>query len=329
MVALLWLSSPEKSLPEAFAAAITDQTGKTVWLPDNPKRVISLAPNITELVYALGAQDMLVGRSRFSDYPPQAMALPDVGSYYRPDIESIVALRPDLCIAVSDGTPAIIFDRLSELGIPVFRLNPANLEELRQGILLLGAALGFQEKAAKLVSDMDERLHLVDSDVREALSRYKRRPVVLVQVQASPLIAAGKGTYSGELVVRAGGVNPVRGITPYPRLSTEEILALQPEVILVPGGYDEDPDLGSIPENHGQEAGKALLSYSIPPLSEGIPAARNGRMHALPASLLFRPSLRSLDALETLVPLLFPMPVSNEPASPGKRPETDDSGVNQ
>ena len=303
----------------ARAAVLADQTGKEVRLPDSPQRVVSLAPNITEMVFALGAGDLLVGRSRFSDYPPEALRLPSTGSYYRPDIERIAALRPDLCLAVRDGPPASTLERLERLGIPVFILDPQSLQGVRETLTLLGEALGRRSEAARLAESMDERLRALDARVEQALRRAGKRPVVLLQVQAAPLMGCGRGVYPGELIVRAGGDNPLRGDTPYPRLSMEDLLALRPDVIIAP--EDMEAEAGHA-GGHRADAGTSLAAYQAPPLNRSIPAAQSGRMHALPADLLFRPSPRGLDALEMLIPLLFPgdeaaAPAGEASAAPG------------
>ena len=285
------------------AAVLADQTGRAVLIPDNPQRVVSLAPNITEMVFALGAGELLIGRSRFSNYPPEALRLPALGSYYRPDIERIVALRPDLCLASRDGPPASTLKRLEQLGIPVFIVDPQCLQGVRETLLLLGEALGRQQEAARLAEAMDERLRALDARVEQALRRTGKRPVVFLQVQASPVMGCGPGTYPGELITRAGGENPLRGDRPYPRLSREDLLALRPEVIIA--SEDMGSEAGDA-NGRGTGAETVLAAYQRPPLNRHIPAAQSGRMHILSADMLFRPSLRGLDALESLVPLFFP-----------------------
>ena len=110
------------------AKTAEDQLGREIRVPDDPKRVVALAPSITEIIFALGQQDRLKGTTQFSNYPAEAAKLPKVGSYVRLDLERIVALNPDLCIAIKDGNPKAIIDRLQSLNIPVFAVNPRDLE---------------------------------------------------------------------------------------------------------------------------------------------------------------------------------------------------------
>lgn len=265
----------------ALAVELRDQTGKVVVMPYKARRIVSLAPNITELVFALGAGNAVAGCCQHSNYPPETQSLPRVGSYYRPDLELIVTLRPDLCLAVQDGTPGIVLERLEQLGIPVLTLNPQSLEGLREALLLLGAALDRREEAERLAADMDERLARVDAAVAAHLRLRGHRPTVLVQVQASPFMVAARGTYPAELVERTGGYIPLQGSVMYPRLSAEDLLTLKPDVIIAPGDDARQPE-----SQHG-------AAFAVP-------------VYNVPEDLLFRPSLRSLDALDRIVALLWP-----------------------
>lgn len=266
------------------AAELRDQTGRTVLLPGKARRIVTLAPNITEMVFALGAGNAVVGCCQHSNYPPETQPLPRVGSYYRPDLERIVVLRPDLCLAVQDGTPAIVLERLEELGIPVLIVNPQSLESLREALLLLGAALDRRDEAEKLAAHMDERLARVDAVVAGHIRLNGNRPTVLVRVQARPFMAAARGTYPAELVERTGGLVPLQGAAPYPCLSAEDLLALSPDAIIAPGDGESRPESPS------------GTASTIP-------------VHSVPEDLLFRPSLRSLDALDIMVTLLWPQGV--------------------
>lgn len=196
-----------------------------------PQRVVSLAPNVTELLFAIGAEDQLVGRSQYSNYPPEALRLPSVGSYYRPELESIVALRPDLCIAMRDGTPRATIERLEALRIPVVVLDIRTLEDVCAALLQLGTILGREEAARQAAQAATARLAALDARAA-ALADGADRPVILFVLQMSPVIAAGPDTYVGRLLARAGGLNPVHAPVPYPRLGLEEVVRARPQVIL-------------------------------------------------------------------------------------------------
>jgi iron complex transport system substrate-binding protein len=270
-----------------MAKTAEDQLGREIRVPDDPKRIIALAPSITEIIFALGQQDRLKGTTQFSNYPAEAAKLPKVGSYVRLDLERIVALNPDLCIAIKDGNPKGIIDRLQSLNIPVFAVNPRNLESLMQTIQKIGSILDASQKANTLVKDMRSRIQQVDALV----SRIDRRPRVFIQIGISPIISAGRNTFIHELVVRAGGINVAAGNRAYPHFSREQVFALAPDVLIIT----------SMARSGAFEKAKAdwnRLSH--------MPAVREKRIYTVNSDVFDRPSPRLLDALEILTRLLHP-----------------------
>ncbi len=270
-----------------MAKTAEDQLGREIRVPDDPKRIIALAPSITEIIFALGQQDRLKGTTQFSNYPAEAAKLPKVGSYVRLDLERIVALNPDLCIAIKDGNPKGIIDRLQSLNIPVFAVNPRNLESMIQTIQKIGSILNASQKANTLVKDMRSRIQKVDALV----SRIDRRPRVFIQIGISPIISAGTNTFIHELIVRAGGLNVAAGNRAYPHFSREQVLALAPDVLIIT----------SMARSGAFEKAKAdwnRLSH--------MPAVREKRIYTVNSDVFDRPSPRLLDALEILTRLLHP-----------------------
>ncbi|MGD9285819.1 MAG: helical backbone metal receptor, partial [Desulfobacterales bacterium] len=160
------------------AKTAEDQLGRKVQIPDDPQRVVALAPSITEIIFALGQQDRLKGTTQFSNYPAEAAKLPKVGSYVRLDLERIVALHPDLCIAIKDGNPKDTIERLQSLNIPVFAVNPRNLETVMQTIQKVGDILNASERAKTLVQAMRGRIQRVDALV----ASIDQRPRVFIQI---------------------------------------------------------------------------------------------------------------------------------------------------
>ena len=270
-----------------MAKTAEDQLGREIRVPDDPKRIIALAPSITEIIFALGQQDRLKGTTQFSNYPAEAAKLPKVGSYVRLDLERIVALNPDLCIAIKDGNPKGIIDRLQSLNIPVFAVNPRNLESMMQTIQKIGSILNASQKANTLVKDMRSRIQQVDALV----SRIDRRPRVFIQIGISPIISAGTNTFIHELIVRAGGLNVAAGNRAYPHFSREQVLALAPDVLIIT----------SMARSGAFQKAKAdwnRLSH--------MPAVREKRIYTVNSDVFDRPSPRLLDALEILTRLLHP-----------------------
>jgi iron complex transport system substrate-binding protein len=274
------------------AKTVRDQLGREVRVPDDPRRVVALAPSITEIVFALEQQDRLKGTTQFSNYPPEAATLPRVGSYVRLDLERIVALNPDLCIAIKDGNPKEIIDRLHSLNIPVFAVNPRNLESMMKTIQKIGGLLNASARAKTLVKEMRSRVLQVDTLV----SKVKLRPRVFIQIGISPIISAGSNTFIDELIIRAGGINVAAGNRSYPHFSREQVLALAPEVLIIT----------SMSRSGAFE--KARTDWIR--LAD-MPAVRQNRIYTVNSDIFDRPSPRLVNALEILAGLLHPQLTEN------------------
>ena len=278
------------TLSTGFAATYTDLTdllGRPVRMPVDPRRVIALAPNITEIVFALKQEHRLVGVTQFSDYPDEARKLAKVGSYVQLDIERIVALRPDLCLAIKDGNPRAVVARLESMQIPVYALDPRNLHSVMETILAIGRLLNAENTARDLVQTMQARIVRVQQKVSQASSR----PGVFFQIGISPIVSVGKETFIHELIEMAGGTNLAAGNTPYPRFSREQVLGLSPEVIIIT----------SMARAAVFERVKAEW-YRWP----SLPAVRNQKIFIADSNLFDRPSPRLVDALELLAGLIHP-----------------------
>ena len=267
---------------------VTDPLGRSMVTPVSPRRVVSLAPSITEIVYTIGQQDRLVGVSQFSDHPPEARALPKVGSYVRIDLEKIVALQPDLCIAVKDGNPKEVVDRLTSFQIPVYVVNPRNIEAVFESTLQIGRLLNAEQRSETLVQQLRTRVEAVDN----ALGAIRRRPRVFIQIGISPIVSAGTDTFINELIERAGGINVSRGVAAYPRFSREQVLSLAPDVIII-----TSMEQGALFEKEKEEWSQW----------QELPAARNNRIHIETKDLFNRPTPRLVDGLELMARFIHPV----------------------
>lgn len=277
------------TLPAGWARAevFVDQVGRRVDIPAPPQRIVSLMPSITEIVFALGAGSRVKGVTLYSNEPPAAAELPKVGSYVHPDLEKIISLKPDLCLAARDGNPRHIVDKITELGIPVYSIDPRNLAEIMESIMLLGKVLENEEQARDLVQQMQRKIAAATRRVAQA----GNRPRVFFQIDASPLVSAGSNTFIDQLITQAGGVNLAAGPTAYPRYSWEDVLLMQPEVVIIAsmaGGYSEE------------ELKEAWRRWPE------VPAVRNNRLYVVKADLFDRPTPRLADGLELLVDIFFP-----------------------
>jgi iron complex transport system substrate-binding protein len=266
---------------------IIDPVGRQMEVPVDPRRVVALAPSVTEVIFALGRQGQLKGVTRFSDFPPQARHLPQVGSYVHLDIERIVALQPDLCIGIKDGNPLAVVVQLKALGIPVFAVDPVDLESTMQSIRAIGSLLGVEKRAGAIVSDMQRRI----DRVTETVARAQVEPVVFVQIGVSPIVSAGSNTFINELITRAGGINAAAGRIPYPRFSREQVIALAPEVMVI----------SSMARSTVFERVKAEWMQW-----PSIPAVRDGALFIAPSNVFDRPSPRLVDGLELMARYIHP-----------------------
>jgi len=268
-------------------AVYTDALGRKLILDQEPGRIVTLAPSLTEIVYFLGLGDRVVGVTQFSSYPPEAQSKPKVGSYVNLSVEQIISLAPDLVIGTADGNRPAIVELLEKAGIPVFVVNPRNTREVIQTIRDIGHLCGVAEKAQVLARELSTR---VDRIV--AKTSGLDRPLVFLQVNTRPLMTVNADTFSSDLIRLAGGRNladqePIH----YPRLSIEEVIGREPQVIIV-----------SSMERGGEfeEVRQQWLSMPM------IPAAKTGRVYLVDSDLIDRPSPRIVEGLELLARDIHP-----------------------
>ncbi len=272
-------------LEPLHAREMMDEAGRWVRVPPLPRRVVSLAPSITECLFALGLDEEVVGVTQYSNYPPKVASLPQVGSYVHLNLERILALRPDLVLATRDGNPRDQVERLAKMGMTVYTTDPRSLDGLFRTLEAMGEIFRREERAAGIVREMKARLARVESLVNE-----RPRPRVFLQIDIHPLVTVGKGTLQNHLIELAGGENVAATESiQYPILSMERILETRPEVILV----------SSMVADSAQELRRWRKWREIP-------AVAKGRLHMVDADLIDRPSPRVLDGLEEMVRLIHP-----------------------
>ena len=266
---------------------VTDQLGRQVTLPDDPLRIVALAPNITEMVYAINQGHRMVGATQFSDFPEAAKSLPKVGSYVHLDIERIVALKPDLCLATKDGNPIEIISVLESLDIPIYAVNPRNLNTIMETLTELGVLLNARENARQVVCDMTRRIEKIEA----AIQKTNSRPRVFYQIGISPIVSAGTDTCIHQLIEMAGGANIARGPASYPRFSYEQILGLAPDIIIITSMAK-----GAVFES----VKKQWMQWP------DIPAVKNQQVMLANSDILDRPTPRLVDGLEFLAAIIHP-----------------------
>ena len=256
------------------------------------QRVISLAPSVTETIFALGAGDRLVGVSAHCDYPPEVRGIDRVGTFVTPNVERILATHPDVVIAVPSPGNQRPVEALRDLGLRVVVVDAHSVAELEAAIVTIGETVGRAAEARALVARIEARFAAVRARVAEAPPRR-----VLLFVGHRPLIAAGAGTVQDELIRRAGGVNLAasagRG---WPHLSLEFVIAAAPEVII---------DTGMEDGGGGETFWRAFPS---------LPAVRDGRVSGFAGDALLRPGPRIGEAVDALARRIHPEHV--DPAAP-------------
>ena len=267
------------------AICVDDDSNRRVCLQEIPKRIISLAPSLTEILFDLGAGHLLVGRTTRCNEPPEAQKIQDIGAYMNPDLERILSLRPDLVLSPQTGMRREVVDRLTELGIPVFVDNSNTLDEIVRLTERLGTILGREGAAEALVQRFRQRREVVAARVAEV-----GKPLVLFAVGTRPLVIAGGKSFIGALIREAGGVNVAEeAAIPYPRFSMEEVLRHDPDLILILNKECRDEGCFNQWQRH-----------------QALKAVRNKQIYPLDADLMARPCPRIMEALEKLTAILHP-----------------------
>ena len=204
-----------------WAGTVTDEIGRKVNVKPSPQRIVSLAPGITETLYALNLDDKIVGVTTFCNWPATARQKPRIGGFTNPSIEKIVSLKPDLIIATADGNRKDTVRQLERIGLPVYVTNPSDTAGILKSILHIGEITNRERDAGKLVEELQKRLNNITAQIN-----HKSKPRVFFQIGLEPVITAGRGTLINEVIERAGGVNVAgRDTARYPRYSAEGIKA--------------------------------------------------------------------------------------------------------
>jgi iron complex transport system substrate-binding protein len=236
--------SSETSTSAADSGAPREDHAKTVVasgnLPANPRRIVSLAPNITEILFALGLGDRVVAVTNYCDFPPNVKTLPKVGGFIDPDIERIMSHKPDLIVGVTSAGNIELPDKLTEAGLSYVFLEVENIEQTRDAILFLGATTGAIIPAAELNANIDDQLAAWEGEIEDP-------PSVLVVYGYEPLVAAGPNSFAHELVARAGATNVVESGERYVNLDAERLMALNPDIIIDAAMGGERGEVGEGP----------------------------------------------------------------------------------
>jgi iron complex transport system substrate-binding protein len=283
-IAVTCAATPIAAEPMAFPLIVTDDAGRQVTIERSPTRIVSIAPSNTEILFALGLEERIVGVDSYSDYPPEATQMPQVGTYLEPDLERVVAAEPDLILA-TEAHVGTVLPELDALGLPTIVIEPTDLDEVFSGMLLAGTITGVSPRAQQVVCELQARVDAVADAVAGA-------PRLRVFFELSPdLYTAGPGSFVDDLISRAGGVNVAAGAAElWPQLSAEAVVSADPEVILL--------------ADH--EAGITAEQVAARPGWQQVSAVQQGRIVSLDADLVARPGPRVVDGLEAIAAALHP-----------------------
>jgi iron complex transport system substrate-binding protein len=274
----------------------TDDVGRRVYLAKPARRVVSLAPSATEILFAIGLDSEVVGVTTFCDYPPAAKTKPKIGSSIQ-NLEAIIGLKPDLVLAVkSEIVRPDVLAKLEQLKIPIFILAPKTAEDILGHIVTVGQLVGRDREARAVVQGLRERLQ----ELRNRMASAKPVRVFYV-VNTDPLISVGSGSFIHQMLEFAGGRNIVgHTAISYPKVSLEEVLRKDPEVLLFPVGTTE-----GIPETEQQRWRKWT----------NLSAVAHNRLHQVKAELVNRPGPRVVDGIEALARAIHPSIISRSGSS--------------
>ena len=301
---LVFLCGPRLSAQAASPATVRvptheviDEVGRSVRVPVNPERIVSLAPSLTETVYALNDEQHLVGDTEYCDYPPDAQKKPKVGGVIDPNLESIAALHPDLVLLTKGANKLDTVRALESLGIPSYATDPHTVEDIIESTQRLSDILNVSAAGKTLSEDLHQRLAQLRSQLASAPPKR-----VLFIVWMDPLISVSQKTFIADAIRLAGGTSIVESKQEWPQISLEEVVHLQPDYLV-------------FADSHTGEGKHDFEMLANRPGWRNLDAVRN-RRYAVVSDAVNRPSPRIVSVIEDLAHKLHPELFPAAPESP-------------
>lgn len=259
-----------------FAVGCEKESEPAEAAADGQMRIVSMAPNLTEILFALGLDDEVVGVTRHCNYPPQALTKPKIGTFWQPDVEAVVAGRPTLVIAEDFAQQRQLTEQLERLGCATLTVKIETIAQLYDGILSIGQAVGRIEQAQTLISRLKAAQDVLQTSIAD------QPPLkVLWVIQRQPLRVAGTKTFINEMIEAVGGVNAIGPtVNVYPPISAEDVIAAWPDVIIEPANMPNSR------EAQTRSAGEFYAAF------RSVPAVRNKRVYVIDGDLVSRLSPR-------------------------------------
>lgn len=273
---------------DASERTFKDFLGREVTINYPPKRIISLAPSVTEMLFAIGLDSEIVGVTRHCDYPPQKVKnIKKIGTFWNPSIELITDLEPDLVVAPAAGYNQSKIDKLTELGIKCFVVNPKTIDQILKTMEVLSKVTGKQESGKKKVTELKERVKRIDEKVEKI--PIKKRKKVFFALDENSLWTAGNGTFIDDLIKRAGGINIAEDKKGWYKYEPEKLIVANPDQILT--GISEDQTRDEVIDMWSDK------SY--------LPAVKNNHICLIDEDVLSRAGPRAIDVLEKLFEFVY------------------------
>lgn len=287
--------APARQLPaEAFPLTVRDDLGNQVTVRARPRRIVSLAPAMTEILFALDLGDQIAGVTEYCDYPPAARKKPKVGGIVNPSVERILAQRPDLVIGMRLN-PKPVLRALANAGVATYAAEPRSVEEVMATVETAGALTGQRDEAERLVKNLRERLDAV----RRAVQGLPR-PTVMLLYSQDPLWVAGAGTFPDRAIQLAGGRNAAGDVTGYKQYDAEMLLARDPDVIL-------------LTSMKGGKENAQLRAFVERPSVRDLSAVRESRVYVINADTVDRAGPRIVEGVEQIAEKLHPQRFTRRP----------------
>jgi len=269
-----------------YPLTIIDDTGSAVTIPEEPQRIISAAPNNTEILFALGLGDKVVGVTNYANYPEEAIKVEKIGEMSPLNLEKIISLQPDLILAYP-GLQLKEIPRLRELGFNVLSIDPLTIKETLKSIKMVATVCGIPEKGNTLVEDLSRRVNKIKSEVSKI--SISNRPKVFIGGTYETIYTPGEGTLLNELITLAGGKNIAASLPGWIKISPEFVAEAEPDIIIIPVGAINPGEESKIKENISQRPGWA-----------NIPAIKTQNIFIVNEDLFYRAGPRLVDGLELL-----------------------------
>ncbi len=296
----------------AAAVTVTDDFGCQVEIAEPPQRIISLAPSNTEIIFALGLGDRVVGVTDYCNHPADVSGIETVGGYSTVNVEKVVSLHPDLVVA-ADGNTEEVIDHLKGLGMTVISMNPPDIDGILHDIEIIGRATGTEAEAEAIVADMRCRMDVVQA--KHASISYT--PSVTHVVWHDPIYVSGADTFQDEQIALAGGRNAFGEIKEWGTVTLEQFITANPDIIIVNSG-----------SGMGDDGENAIYNFFMQEERlKNLEAVKNGRVYVIDSDLIDRGGPRIIDSLEIVAQYIHPEAYPESTPAPASAPESPGFGL--